>query len=162
VAVLNPQKLHVKFTGAVSPITPLILRRYTLTHSDGTGELFLTVGTNFDREALLDLQTRLMRDEVLGEWREDDNGQISLHLICHVSGRWLNFGPAGWRYDIFRSHMPLVLQAMRYGDRELYEVHQELDHAPICVHFKSHRTQYDQVEEWGTPADYIVQDPDKA
>jgi hypothetical protein len=159
-AVFNPRKLHVKFGDDVSLTTPLVLRRYTLTHSDRTGDLFLAVGTDFDREALNEFQTRLMRDEVLGEWREEGKSQLALHLLCHVSGHWLNFGPAGWRYEMFRYHMPQVLQALRYGDRRLYSAHQELDQAPIYVHFKSHKDRYNRVEDWGKPADYIVHDSD--
>nr|MBN1228315.1 staygreen family protein [Anaerolineae bacterium] len=155
-AVFNPNKLHVKFEGDISPTAPLSGRRYTLTHSDQTGDLFLTVGTGFDQEALKDFQTRLMRDEVLAEWREEDEGQLSLHLLCHVSGWGLNFGPAGWRYRIFRSHLSQVLQALRYGDRALYDAHKTLDQAPILIHFNSHRVRYRKVENWGEPADYIV------
>jgi hypothetical protein len=162
VAGLNPRKLHVKFGDKVSLSTPLSSRRYTLTHSDRTGDLFLTVSTDFDQDALNDLQTRLMRDEVLAEWREEDRGQMSLHLMCHVSSHWLNFGTAGWRYEIFRHHMPQVLQALRYGDRELYDAHRELDQAPVVVHFKSHKARFNRIEDWGKPADYIVHDPDQA
>jgi hypothetical protein len=49
-------------------------RCYTLTHSDTTGELFLTIGPDFDRAQISGLYTRLMRDEVLAEWREDEDG----------------------------------------------------------------------------------------
>jgi hypothetical protein len=127
-----------------------------------TGDLFLTVGMDYDQKALRDFQTRLMRDEVLGEWREEDEGKASLHLTCHVSGRWLSFGTARWRYEIFRYHMPQALQALRYGDRALYMAHRGLDQAQILVHFTSHRAQYDRIENWGKPADYIVQDDSKA
>ena len=43
--MLDPTRLHVTFlpgTGRDGPLTP---RRYTLTHSDRTGHLFLSVGT---------------------------------------------------------------------------------------------------------------------
>ena len=133
---LNPKKLHVAFKDGVKADSPLTPRRYTLTHSDFTGELFLTIGADFDLAALNKWQTRLMRDEVVGEWCLDGP---TLQLSCHVSGKGLNFGTAGWRYDIFKYRMPLVLKTLRYGDRLLYEAHPKLDTAPILIHFKSHR-----------------------
>lgn len=41
---LRPKKLHVKHVVRIGPIDPISPRRYTLTHSDITGELFLTIG----------------------------------------------------------------------------------------------------------------------
>jgi hypothetical protein len=127
-------------------------RRYTLTHSDVTGDLFLTVGSEYDREQISGWYTRLMRDEVLAEWLEDEDGP-SLHVYCHVSGG-LAFGMAGWRYAIFRHELPLVLEAFRYGDRRLFESHPELDGAPIRVHFQATRRRYRRLERWGSPAEY--------
>lgn len=155
-SVLNPAKLHVQFQGELSANRPVARRRYTLTHSDRTGDLFLTIGTDFDQQALSEFQTRLMRDEVLAEWYEEDDGQFALHLTCYVSGRWLNFGSAKWRYAIFKQHMPLVLQAMRHGDRALYEAHPALDEAPIYIHFNSHKAPYNKIEAGGKPVDYAL------
>jgi hypothetical protein len=130
-------------------------RCYTLTHSDTTGDLFLTIGPDFDRAQISGLYTRLMRDEVLAEWREDEDGS-SLHVYCHVSGG-LVLGTAGWRYAIFRRELPLVLEAFRYGDRQLFDTHPELDRAPIRIHFRSRRRRYRRRERWGTPADYLLE-----
>jgi hypothetical protein len=151
---LNPKKLHVHFKGGVTQTAPLIPRCYTLTHSDFTGDLFLTIAADFDREALSNWQTRLMRDEVLGEWRDNPEDGPTLQLSCHVSGNGFNFGTAGWRYRIFKYHMPMVLQALRYGDLLLYEAHPEVDSAPILVRFRARQKRYNRVEHWGVPADY--------
>jgi hypothetical protein len=93
-----------------------------------------------------------MRDEVLAEWDETEEGPI-LRVYCHVSGG-LVLGTAGWRYAIFRHELPLVLEAFRYGDRQLFEAQPELDAAPIMVHFRSSRRRYRRAERWGTLADY--------
>ncbi|MBN1122409.1 MAG: staygreen family protein [Anaerolineae bacterium] len=161
-SVLNTAKLHVQFMGEASPTALIPGRRYTLTHSDSTGDLFLTIGSDYDHEALMDIQTRLMRDEVIGEWRDDDEGNMSLHLMCHVSSQWLNFGPAGWRFRIFEYHMPLVLQALRYGDRILFRDNQELDHSTVYVHYRSHKARYNKLKVWGKLADFIVNDASEA
>ena len=149
---LRPEKLHVRFAGDLEPAGSLVPRRYTLTHSDTTGDLFLTVGLDYDRRQISGWYTRLMRDEVLAEWREEDEGP-SLHVYCHVSGG-LVFGTAGLRDAIFRRELPLVLEAFRQGDRSLFEANPDLDQAPILVHFRSRRRRYRRLERWGTPADY--------
>jgi hypothetical protein len=147
---LHQDKLHVTFAEATYPEGPIIPRRYTLTHSDRTGELFLTIGPDYDHRQVSGWYTRLMRDEVLAEWQDDKAGP-ALHVHCHVSGG-LALGPAGWRFAIFRREIPLVLEALRYGDARLFESHGELDGAPIWVHLHAVQERYDVVEEWGVPA----------
>jgi hypothetical protein len=149
---LRPEKLHVAFAGGMTPQGPAFPRRYTLTHSDATGDLFLNIGSAYDRKQISGWYTRLMRDEVLAEWREDREG-LALHVYCHVSGG-LAFGPASWRYAIFQQELPLVLEAFRFGDQKLYEAYPDLDQASIRVHFRSSNRRYHRVERWGTPADY--------
>jgi hypothetical protein len=149
---LRTEKLHVRFPGGVEAEGPVVPRRYTLTHSDSTGELFLTVDSQYDRKQVSGWYTRFMRDEVLAEWRDDGSGP-HLHVYCHVSGG-LVLGTAGWRDAIFRHELTLVLEAFRHGDRRLYQAHPSLDHASIEVHFKSHRRRYRRAETWGTPSEY--------
>jgi len=149
---LAPEKLHVRFVGDVTPQEPLAPRRYTLTHSDATGDLFLTVGDDYDRRQIGGWYTRFMRDEVLAEWRDEGDGP-SLHVYCHVSGG-LVFGSASWRDAIFQRELPLVLEALRFGDGQLFEARPALEDAPIRVHFQASRPRYRRIESWGTPADY--------
>jgi hypothetical protein len=149
---LRPGKLHVRFVAPSGLDGPVLPRCYTLTHSDATGDLFLTIGPEVDRKQISGLTTRFMRDEVLAEWDEADEGAV-LRVYCHVSGG-LVLGTAGWRDSIFRHELPLVLEAFRYGDRTLFEAQPDLDGAPILVHFQSSRRRYRRVERWGTPSDY--------
>jgi hypothetical protein len=149
---LRPEKLHVRYIGGVTAGGPVIPRRYTLTHSDVTGDLFLTIGPQYDGEQVSGWYTRLMRDEVLAEWRQEGEGP-SLHVHCHVSGG-LVFGTASIRYAIFQRELPLALEAFRYGEQKLFEAHPELEQAPILVHFQSSSRHYRRTERWGTPADY--------
>jgi hypothetical protein len=151
---LKPEKLHVQFAPDTAPEGPVAPRRYTLTHSDATGDLFLTIGSDYDRQQVSGWYTRLMRDEVLAEWRDEEDGP-ALHVYCHVSGG-LVLGPAGWRDAIFRRELPLVLEAFRFGDRHLFEVWPELDWAPIWVHFHAAQPRYNRVESWGTLAGYTA------
>jgi hypothetical protein len=144
---LNPDKLHVVYKDSVDIYKLAIPRKYTLTHSDSTGDLFLTIGTDYDNEQISGLYTRFMRDEVLAEWQEIDN-QYELHLYLHVSGSFC-FGWAGLRDRIFRHHLPLVFQVIRYGDKRIFEEMPELNNSQIIVHFRSNRKKYDKTENFG-------------
>jgi len=153
---LKPEKLFVKYLFGANSKGPVTPRRYTLTHSDVTGDLFLSVGGDYDRESTSGFYTRFMRDEVLAEWCEDENG-FSLHVYCHVSGG-IVLGRAGWRLPIFRREMPLVLEAIRYGDKEFITEHPDLDNSPVIVYFKSSKDKYNRIEEWGALRDYRKND----
>ncbi|MFP3879559.1 MAG: staygreen family protein [Dehalococcoidia bacterium] len=149
---LNPKKLHVVYSADTRPEHMDLPRRYTLTHSDLTGHLFLTIGDDYDRKQISGLYTKFMRDEVLAELVRNDD-RLELRVYCHVSGG-LVAGRARGRYNIFRSELPLVLEAIRYGDRTLFERHPELDSAPVLVHFESTDSRFDKVEDWGTMLQY--------
>ena len=150
---LNTQKLHVKFSEGITPKDPVLPRAYTLTHSDSTGEMFLTIGSMHESGQISGWYTRLMRDEVVAEWQSEDKPE--LHVHCHVSGG-LVFGPAGWRDSIFRHHLPMVLESFRYGDKAFFEAHPDLDRTTIWVHFHATQKRYDRIEDWGKPVDYRI------
>lgn len=149
---LDPQKLHVKIDKAFQTQDKLVPRKYTLTHSDVTGDLFLTIDRNYDQEAISGLYTNLMRDEVLGEWVDQD--EIELHIHLHVSGG-LVLGPAKWRESIFMEHLPLVLEAICYGDRAFLKGRENCLRAPILVHFHAKQADLDHVTHWGSVMDYL-------
>ena len=151
---LNPDKLHVSLKGNVRKDGPLHPRRYTLTHSDLTGDLFLTIAQEYDRAQINGWYTRLMRDEVLAEWQwKEEDGSMALHVFCHVSGG-LVLGSAGWRYRIFQQHMRQVLEAFCEGDKALVAAQPELADAKIVVHFKARENRYNKSENWGVFGDY--------
>ncbi|MFW9830040.1 MAG: staygreen family protein, partial [Candidatus Thorarchaeota archaeon] len=122
---LCPEKLHVVYKNAIDADKLIIPRKYTLTHSDSTGDLFLTIGSEYDFEQISGFYTRFMRDEVLAEWQRNDIG-YELHLYLHVSGGFC-FGWAGMRDKIFRHHLPLVLEAIKYGDKKLFAGNPDLN-----------------------------------
>ncbi|MDP4145523.1 MAG: staygreen family protein [Bacillota bacterium] len=144
---LNPEKLFVEFRAGVTNTEPIIGRKYTLTHSDITAELFLTIGIEY----AFDKITK-MRDEVLAEWRMC-NGYPYLHVYVYVDGR-SGTTKTAIRDTIFRRELPLALEAIRYGDRKFFLAHPELDDAPIGIHFDSENPYYNRFENWGTPKKY--------
>ena len=146
-ADLNPEKLHVVFKDSVAEDELELPRKYTLTHSDSTGDLFLTIGADYDYEQISSLYTRFMRDEVLAEWQKNNNA-YELHIFLHVSGGFC-FGWAGLRDRIFCYHLPLVLEAIKYGDKKLLERIPEIESSGIIVHFESKNKKYDRIENRG-------------
>jgi magnesium dechelatase len=165
---LNPDQLSVSFLPGTREDGPITPRAYTLTHSDVTGDLFLTIGPQFHWPQVAGWYTRLMRDEVLAEWQDkaltDRRGKVlaerlddsvpRLIVHCHVSGG-LVFGIKSWREGIFRYHLPMVLEAFRYGDQALVNDHPQLARAPIEVHF--HYGGKCKIElSWGVFDDYRI------
>lgn len=150
---LKPEKLHVSYLSGTSLDGPVIPRRYTLTHSDFTGDLYLTIGKEYDQGRLSHWYTRLMRDEVIAEWETEHDDPV-LAVYCHISGG-LVFGSAKLRDKIFRHELPLVLEALRFGDSGLFDAHPDLDSAPIVVVFHAKELLYNVRERWGTPAEYL-------
>ncbi|TFE01331.1 staygreen family protein [Jeotgalibacillus sp. R-1-5s-1] len=144
---LNPEQLYAKFGNGLTMMGPVIGRKYTLTHSDITADLFLTINQQFDYE-----KVNAMRDEVLAEWKMA-NGCPFLYVSVYVDGA---FDPevTALRDAIFRRELPLALEAIRYGDRRFFAAHSALDFAPIWIHFSSTNPLYNKFEYWGTPGDY--------
>lgn len=149
---MKPDRLRTTYLTGISSEDISPPRRYTLTHSDRTGMLFLSIGSEFNTKQVSGLYTRLMRDEILAEL-SGEQGSLSLNVYCHVSGGFV-IGTAKWRYKILQSEMALVLEAIRYGDRALFDKHPELDSAEVLVHFKSTNSRFNKVENWGTMLQY--------
>ena len=146
-ARLDPTKLSTEFLPYANETKPIIPRKYTLTHSDRTAELFLTISTIFACYKL-----NPSRDEVLAEWLKIDS-QFMLYVYVQVdvpSGT--SMSPI--RYEIFRRELPLALEAIRYGDRLLFEENPILDSARIIIFFNSKFPTFNQIEDWGKLKDY--------
>jgi hypothetical protein len=95
-----------------------------------------------------------MRDEILAEWQRNDE-KNELHVFAHVSGG-IVFGWAALRYRIFKHHMPMVLQTIREGDTQLFEIFPFLDDSPIFVHFLSKSKKYHKIEVYGNLREYKI------
>lgn len=143
---LNPEKLNVKYGTGVTTTEPIIGRKYTLTHSDFSADLFLTIGLEYAFDEI-----NQMRDEVLAEWKTHE-GSPFLSVYVYVGA----FGPimTPIRDAIFRRELPLALEAIRYGDAEFFMESPQLDTAPIWIYFDSSNPEYKKFEYWGNPEDY--------
>lgn len=145
---LNPDKLHVTFEQGMTRIQPLKQRHYTLTHSDITAELFLTISSRFATEKITP-----MRDEVLAEWKWYHN-QWQCHIYLHIDQGEFNKSLSLKRLQIFKQELPLALEAIHYGDSLLFKTHPYLNDAPIFVTFNSSYQELHHIEYWGTFSNY--------
>jgi hypothetical protein len=145
--MLNPDKLQTEYRLGVTPTHPIIGRKYTLTHSDITAELFLTVALEYAYD-----KVGPMRDEVLAEFKFAQCRDV-FQLYCYV-GDAHDYQIAHLRYHIFKKELPLALQAIRYGDAAFFECHPSLNHRPILVYFDSIYPNLNTVESFGTLTQY--------
>jgi hypothetical protein len=150
---LFEDKVHVRDTTGETDTVP---RRYTLVHNDRNTEIFLSIGAEYDTEAVSRPQTRESRDEVRAELTGGDRPQ--LRVTCLVSGGVLtgrSVNPAV-RGRVFESKMPFVLAIIRYGDRFLFERHPNLDEALISVEFRSPEARFHGSRDYGPISGYRV------
>ena len=147
----NSDKLSVEYGNGVTATEPIIPRNYTLTHSDFSGELFLTIGTHFAWDKVIPDT----RDEVIGEWRI--NGDfIKYYIYLCIAQEKHDLNAATSRNEIFRRELPLALTAIRYGDRFLFDLYPNLDQVLIIVNFMSTYPQFAKQESWGTFSDFSI------
>ena len=73
----SPNKLETTFLEPITLYNPIKDRKYTLTHSDNTGMMFLTVANEYDYSAI----NYDLRDEVLGTWKTYDDSYILFFML---------------------------------------------------------------------------------
>ena len=147
--MFDPKMLSVEFRNGITDEKPIEGRKYTLTHNDDTGELFLTVALAYAYDKI----NSSARDEVFGVWKRGNNRFI-LKIYLYVDG---NQGreEAIKRDRIFRKELPLALAAIAYGDRKFLNDNDDLLNSNIIVRFISAYEELNKIENYGTLKDYI-------
>lgn len=151
VSTFNPDKLSVEYKEGVTATEPIFPRHYTLTHSDLTGELLLTIGNGYAWDKITP-----MRDEVIGEWVQQGD---SLYIFINVYIDQGEFEPSilAKRNEVFRRELPLAITAIRYGDRFFFNQYPQLDQASIIINFMSTYPPYSKQENWGSFQKFTTQ-----
>lgn len=144
---LNPQKVFVQYRDKMKPYEPVAGRKYTITHSDTTAELFVFVSEEYAED-----QITGMRDEVRLAWEKGDQGLVLLGSVLvddnNVTGK------AYIRNQIFYNEMPTALGALRQADRFLFDKEPNLDDTPVFIHFRSRNPAYNKTYYFGVIGDY--------
>lgn len=146
----DPTKLSVTMIPPTTSSHPLENRKYTLTHSDETGQLYLGISHYFDISSI----DPKLRDEVLAEWTRE-NGQYLLKAKVHISHGEFNEISSKERFLIFQKELPLALTAIINGDQTFYSYYPWLLDAPIQISFESIYPELNQISYWGTPRQYL-------
>lgn len=144
---LNPEKIFVQYRDIINPDYPIIDRKYTITHSDTTGDLFVFVSEDFAED-----QVTEMRDEVKISWSVSKE-IIALTGSVIVDGTDIK-GNADIRNKIFYNEMPTALQALRKGDRFLFNKYPNLDMTQVFICFISDKPEYNKIYDFGVIGTY--------
>ena len=144
---LNPQKVFVQYRGTMKPYEPVLNRKYTITHSDTTAELFVFVAENYAED-----QITKMHDEVRIAFEQSEKGLALLGSVI-VDGEGVKGNPY-IRNKIFYNEMPTALQALRQADRFIFTKDPALDNTSVLIHFISSRPVYDRTYDFGVIGNY--------
>lgn len=143
----NPDKLKVIYKQEIDKEIFEIPRKYTLTHSDKTANLFLTIGKTYDYKTI----DYNIRDEVLASWERNDKYYLKVNL--QLDNGKLNKNII-LRNKIFREELPLAINTIVYADNSMLENNKFLYYSHIIVYFKSKIEKYSSIEDWGVLRDY--------
>ena len=141
------RQVFVEYRDGVTATTPLENRTYTMTHSDDTGDLFVTIGLTLAQD-----KTNELRDEVYLTWQKIYDKNL-LYGEVLIDGEGIQ-GTSKIRNDIFRREMPLALQAIYVADTPLFEACPHLNDTPIIINFKSADPTYNKLYTYGTIGNY--------
>lgn len=144
---IDPSKVHGELRDRVTPVSPIMGRKYTVTHSDETADLFITIGRHY-----ADDKIEPLRDEVLLTYENTETGMILLGEVL-IEDENIT-GQAKRRSEIFEREMPKALQAIRIADSKLFQTKLELDELPILIWFRSTDPEYNKLYDFGTMSDY--------
>ena len=153
---IDTKKVFTELRNGATNTFPISGRKYTMTHSDKTGDLFVTIGTGFAEDKIDKL-----RDEVRLQYIIVDRMPI-LYGEVVVDGMGIPGNPPV-REAIFKREMPVALQAIRYADDALFTTYPELDNTPVYIQFISSNPDRNKLYDYGNIGDYeqsIVQDID--
>ena len=149
----NPDKLETTFIEPMTPYGPLENRKYTLTHSDETGMMFLDIADVYVYEAI----DQELRDELLGEWSIVDKNKETYKIVFNAFVGNGDYFTAYMRYNAFKYHMDIALKSIVYGDRDLFKTYPALYDTPIYVKFNSSFPMFNTTEFYGYARSYIIE-----
>lgn len=146
----HSDQLSVAFLPPATPFFPVEGRKYTVTHDDENGEIYLSIGYIYDRVKI----NSKLRDEVIAEWIPR-LGEYTLWGQVYVSGGEFDEKYSQVRFLVFQREIETALRAMVKGDQTFYSYFPWLLDAPIYIQFESVYPQFQKIIFCGTPRQYI-------
>lgn len=150
------RQVYIEFREPATALSPLTDRKYTMTHSDETGDLSVVIGTDYAEDKINSL-----RDEVRLEWTVVKDTPV-LYGEVLVDGDTISAGNAQARDSIFKREMPLALQAIYHADQQFFMANPELNETPVFIHFSSTQSSFNKLYNWGVIGEYDHLDPNRS
>lgn len=150
------RQVYIEFREPATILSPLVDRKYTMTHSDETGDLFVVIATEYAED-----KVNSLRDEVRLEWTVIKDTPV-LYGEVLVDGEGISGGNAQVRDTIFKREMPLALQAIYHADQHLFLANPELNETPVFIHFSSAQSTYNKLYNFGSIGEYDQLDPNRS
>lgn len=146
----DPTRITVQYLPPATEFRPVDRRKYTWTQSKTTGESFLSIGYQYDLNAI----QMEYRDEVLAEWIPQ-MGQYVLSGKIFISDESFDEKYAKIRFMIFQREARQALAAMIYGDQTFFSNYPWLLDSPIYIHFQSNYKEFNHIIFYETPRQYL-------
>lgn len=122
-------------------------RKYTSIHSDETEEIFISIGTHYNKAFLQSEEAVKVESQVVGHWLKW-KGKYEIHLQVIVSSE--KNPQAFIRNKIICEELGPNLEGIALAEQGLLAKHPSLAKTKIYIHFKSIDKEYDRVEKWHT------------
>ena len=142
--------IEAEMRDGVNTIFPIYRRKYTMTHSDETGELFVVVGKDFAKERITPT-----RDEVMMGF-EREGKILAIVGSVLVDGDTIPESFAKTRYEIFKANMPTAIMAIRTADQAFFEQHPFLDQIRVMIWYKSTQPEFNHFYDYGPIGNYVA------
>jgi len=143
----SPYMIFAQYRNKIEPYQPVPGRKYTITHSDITGHIYVFISDDYAEDSITD-----MREEVRLEWQKTRHGYV---LTGSVRVDLNGYEQASKnRSERFYVEMPKTLQALRYADRFLFRRYPVLDSAPVLIQFISDNPLYHKSYDFGRIGTY--------
>ncbi|MCM3236406.1 staygreen family protein [Heyndrickxia oleronia] len=145
--------LSVNILPLATKLTPLQGRRYTLSHSEATGEWLVSIGLKGSKQITsFDLQ-----NVIQAEWTTKMGEYVLLGKI-NIDSEANDKKLAQIRYMIYQKELPFLIKMIINSDRLFFNYYPLLLDAPIHIEFQSTSSQLYQTLFMGTPRKYLIEE----
>ncbi|MBL5867021.1 hypothetical protein HV458_13265 [Bacillus sporothermodurans] len=142
--------LSINIIPPATDLNPLQGRKYTLTHSEATGEWYLSIGTQFPFTKL----TNGLFSVIEAEWTTKMGEYILLGRI-NINSDSYNDKLDQVRYMIYQKELPQLIAHIIDADKRFLHYHPLLLDAPIHIEIKAKYPEFYRTLYMGTARKYL-------
>lgn len=131
----------------INNLEQIIPRRYTLIHHYDVPDLFLCINEDFMYKTLISNRFKL-----LGEWTTYDKKKYLFYIYIDVD--LTPQAPSLHHLDIVMKELPRLIQVIKYGDCDLFNLHPQLLDSSIYLFIHSSDIALDSIKYFGSFSDF--------